>query len=93
MSARFLGPPGILSIDWEVPLGAISTAASGLGRPCQRQFSAPSFDLDLSHYKKKMSGSQPVLSLGQPRAKEVIHVDKHQPGCLVPLVTLTVVKL
>lgn len=43
--------------------------------------------------KKKMFGSQSALSLGQHHAKGVIHVDKYHPGCLVPLVTLIIVKL
>lgn len=83
---RFLGPPGLFSMDWEVPLGAIRTTASGPGRACQRQFSRCTIF-------KEMFGSQPALSLGQHSAKGVIHVDKHHPGCLDPVVTLIIVKL
>lgn len=96
VSARFLGPPGPFGMDW-VPLGAISTAASGLGRSCQRQFSAPllwfRFVALRKKKKKNMFGSQSALSLGRHRAKEVIHVDKHHPGCFVPPVTPIVVNL
>lgn len=40
-----------------------------------------------------MLGSQSTLSLGQHSAKGVIHVDKHHPGCLDPVLTLIIVKL
>lgn len=88
-------PYGLFSVDWEVPLGAVNTGALGPGRYVKGSF------LLLSHLtwahraigNGRSFGSQSALSLGEHRAKEMIHEDKHHTGCLVPLVTLMIGKL